>query len=133
MSKQRRKHNSSFKANVAVDAVKGEETVAQLAGTHGQERLLRRQPEEVSVALSPNRVLRALQRRVRHHTGRPYPQGFRTGDGLLSCNLAVNLAQLQAWDWESLHRAEFLSPGAGCGNNGPRTGSFPSARPGRDT
>ena len=63
----------------------------------------------------------------------PKPQAFRTGDGLWSCNLAVNLAQLQARDWESLHRAEFLSPGAGCGNSGPRTGSFPSARPGRDT
>ena len=32
MSKQRRKHNPAFKAKVALEAVKGEETVAQLAG-----------------------------------------------------------------------------------------------------
>ena len=31
MSKQRRKHNPAFKANVALEAVKGEETVAQHA------------------------------------------------------------------------------------------------------
>ena len=31
MSKQRRKHNPAFKAKVALEAVKGEETVAQLA------------------------------------------------------------------------------------------------------
>ena len=29
MSKQRRKHNPAFKAKVALEAVKGEETVAQ--------------------------------------------------------------------------------------------------------
>ena len=31
MSKQRSKHNPAFKAKVALEAVKGEETVAQLA------------------------------------------------------------------------------------------------------
>jgi transposase-like protein len=31
MSKERRKHSPSFKAKVALEAVKGEETVAQLA------------------------------------------------------------------------------------------------------
>ncbi len=31
MSKERRKHSPTFKANVALEAVKGEETVAQLA------------------------------------------------------------------------------------------------------
>ena len=31
MSKQRRKHSPAFKAKVALEAVKGEETVAQLA------------------------------------------------------------------------------------------------------
>ncbi len=31
MSKERRKHSGSFKAKVALEAVKGEETVAQLA------------------------------------------------------------------------------------------------------
>ena len=34
MSKQRRKHNPGFKAKVALEAVKGEETVAQLAARH---------------------------------------------------------------------------------------------------
>ena len=34
MSKQRRKHNPAFKAKVALEAVKGEETVAQLAARH---------------------------------------------------------------------------------------------------
>ena len=32
MSKQRRKHSPAFKAKVALEAVKGEETVAQLTG-----------------------------------------------------------------------------------------------------
>ena len=32
MSKGRRKHSPAFKAKVALEAVKGEETVAQLAG-----------------------------------------------------------------------------------------------------
>ena len=31
MSKDRRKHSPSFKAKVALEAIKGEETVAQLA------------------------------------------------------------------------------------------------------
>ena len=31
MSKERRKHSASFKAKVALEAIKGEETVAQLA------------------------------------------------------------------------------------------------------
>ena len=34
MSKQRRKHNPAFKAKVALEAVKGEETVAQLAARY---------------------------------------------------------------------------------------------------
>ena len=34
MSKQQRKHNPAFKAKVALEAVKGEETVAQLAARH---------------------------------------------------------------------------------------------------
>ena len=34
MSKQRRKHYSAFKAKVALEAVKGEETVAQLAARY---------------------------------------------------------------------------------------------------
>ena len=35
MSKERRKHSPSFKAKVALEAVKGEETVAQLAVNGG--------------------------------------------------------------------------------------------------
>ena len=34
MSKQRRKHNPAFKAKVALEAVKGEDTVAQLAARY---------------------------------------------------------------------------------------------------
>ena len=34
MSKERRKHSPSFKAEVALEAVKGELTVAQLAARH---------------------------------------------------------------------------------------------------
>ena len=34
MSKQRRKHNPVFKAKVALEAVKGEETVAQLTARY---------------------------------------------------------------------------------------------------
>ena len=34
MSKERRKHSPSFKAKVAVDAVKGELTVAQVAARY---------------------------------------------------------------------------------------------------
>ena len=34
MSKERRKHSPSFKAKVALEAVKGEETVAQLAARY---------------------------------------------------------------------------------------------------
>ena len=34
MSKERRKHSPSFKAKVALEAVKGEKTVAQLAGRY---------------------------------------------------------------------------------------------------
>ena len=34
MSKQRRNHSPSFKAKVALEAVKGEETVAQLAARY---------------------------------------------------------------------------------------------------
>ena len=34
MSRERRKHSTSFKAKVAVEAVKGEETVAQLAARY---------------------------------------------------------------------------------------------------
>ncbi len=34
MSKQRRKHNPAFKAKVALEAVQGEETVAQLAARY---------------------------------------------------------------------------------------------------
>ena len=34
MSQGRRKHSPAFKANVALEAVKGEETVAQLAGRY---------------------------------------------------------------------------------------------------
>ena len=34
MSKQRRKHSPTFKAKVALEAVKGEETVAQLAARY---------------------------------------------------------------------------------------------------
>ena len=34
MSKERRKHSPSFKAKVALEAVKGELTVAQLAGRY---------------------------------------------------------------------------------------------------
>ena len=34
MSKERRKHNPSFKAKVALEAVKGEKTVAQLAARY---------------------------------------------------------------------------------------------------
>ena len=34
MSKERRKHSPSFKAKVALEAVKGELTVAQLAARH---------------------------------------------------------------------------------------------------
>ena len=34
MSKQRRKHNPAFKAKVAMEAVKGEDTVAQLAARY---------------------------------------------------------------------------------------------------
>ncbi len=34
MSKERRKHSLSFKAKVALEAVKGEETVAQLAARY---------------------------------------------------------------------------------------------------
>ena len=34
MSKDRRKHSASFKARVALESVKGEEMVAQLAARH---------------------------------------------------------------------------------------------------
>ena len=34
MSKQRRKHSPAFKAKVAIEAVKREDTVAQLAARH---------------------------------------------------------------------------------------------------
>ena len=34
MSKGRRKHSPAFKAKIALEAVKGEETVAQLAGRY---------------------------------------------------------------------------------------------------
>ncbi len=34
MSNERRKHSSSFKAKVALEAIKGEETVAQLAARY---------------------------------------------------------------------------------------------------
>ena len=34
MSKERRKHSPSFKAKVALEAVKGEQTVAQLAARY---------------------------------------------------------------------------------------------------
>ena len=34
MSKERRKHSPAFKAKVALEAVKGEETVAQLASRY---------------------------------------------------------------------------------------------------
>ena len=34
MSRERRKHSTSFKAKVAVEAVRGEETVAQLAARY---------------------------------------------------------------------------------------------------
>ena len=34
MSKQRRKHNPALKAKVALEAVKGEDTVAQLAARY---------------------------------------------------------------------------------------------------
>ena len=34
MSKERRKHSGSFKAKVALEAVKGEQTVAQLAARY---------------------------------------------------------------------------------------------------
>ncbi len=34
MSKERRKHSSSFKAKAALEALKGEETVAQLAARY---------------------------------------------------------------------------------------------------
>ena len=34
MSKERRKHSASFKAKVALEAVKGEETMAQLAARY---------------------------------------------------------------------------------------------------
>ncbi len=34
MSKERRKHSPSFKAKVALEAVKGEQTVAQLAAQY---------------------------------------------------------------------------------------------------
>ena len=34
MSKERRKHSPTFKAKVALEAVKGEETVAQLAARY---------------------------------------------------------------------------------------------------
>ena len=34
MSQGRRKHSSAFKANVALEAVKGEETMAQLAARY---------------------------------------------------------------------------------------------------
>ena len=34
MSKERRKHSPAFKAKVALEAVKGEETVAQLAARY---------------------------------------------------------------------------------------------------
>ncbi len=34
MSKERRKHSASFKAKVALEAIKGEETVAQLAAQY---------------------------------------------------------------------------------------------------
>ena len=34
MSQGRRKHSPAFKAKVALEAVKGEETVAQLAGRY---------------------------------------------------------------------------------------------------
>ena len=34
MSKERRRHSASFKAKVALEAIKGEETVAQLAARY---------------------------------------------------------------------------------------------------
>jgi transposase len=34
LSKERRKHSASFKAKVALEAIKGEETVAQLAARY---------------------------------------------------------------------------------------------------
>ena len=34
MSKERRKHSASFKATLALEAIKGEETVAQLAAQY---------------------------------------------------------------------------------------------------
>ena len=38
MSKERRKHSPTFKAKVALEALKGEETVAQLAASYDQLR-----------------------------------------------------------------------------------------------
>jgi len=36
MRRNRRRHNPAFKAKVAMEALKGEETVAQLGGTAGE-------------------------------------------------------------------------------------------------
>ena len=44
MSKERRKHSPDFKAKVALEAVKGEETVTQLAARYEVHRLAM-QPE----------------------------------------------------------------------------------------
>ena len=56
MSKERRKHSPTFKAKVALEAVKGEETVAQLAARYevhpGQIQAL----EEVLVGRSGRRL-----------------------------------------------------------------------------
>ena len=50
MKESRRKHSATFKARVALEAVKGEETIAQLASRFevhpGQVRKWRRQMEE---------------------------------------------------------------------------------------
>ena len=45
MSKQRRKHNPAFKAKVALEAVKGEETVAQLAARYQPDSGLGKSPD----------------------------------------------------------------------------------------
>ena len=55
MKESRRKHSATFKARVALEAVKGEETIAQLAGRFevhpSQVRKWKREIEEVAVGI----------------------------------------------------------------------------------
>ena len=65
MSKERRKHSPTFKAKVALEAVKGEETVAQLAARYevhpGQIQAWKERPASlVGTKTNARRAMRSL-------------------------------------------------------------------------